>query len=139
MDSAQKVVIDVPSDAEYLRMVRDIIAGILTKRKIDTDILSQIQVAVTESCSNIIKHTDTSKINQSYKVEFYLLERHFRIMISYTDAKFYPDHIGVPKLFELKEGGLGVYIMKSYMDKVEYIKDEDSGEICLIMEKEIVQ
>ena len=139
MENAQKVVIDVPCGAEYLKMIRDIISGILTKVNVDGEILSQIQVAVTESCSNIIKHTDIDKVNQSYNVEFYLFEKKFRIMVNYIDMKFYPDCIGVPKLFELKEGGLGVFIIKSYMDKVEYIKDEDSGEICVIMEKELTQ
>ena len=139
MENAQKVVIDVPCGTEYLKMIRDIISGILTKVCVDSEILSQIQVAVTESCSNIIKHTDIDKVNQSYKVEFYLFEEIFRVMVNYNDMRFYPDCIGVPKLFELKEGGLGVFIIKSYMDKVVYIKDEDSGEICVIMEKELTQ
>ena len=133
-----KVVVDIPTDPEYLKMVRDVVSSFLKGKgkKIDKDLLSQIQVSVTECCSNILKHSPLEE-NLSYRVSFALEEEVLVIEVFYFDKDFYPHLIKEPTFSELTEGGLGVYIMRSFMDKIEYFKNEENGQICVRMEKKL--
>ena len=136
-DNNYKIVVDVPTDPEYLKMVRDIVASFLKNYELEKELLSQIQVSLTECCSNIIKHSPLEN-NLSYKIEFSLENDVLQIEVFYYDKDFYPHLIKEPDFSEIKEGGLGVYIMRSFMDKVEYEKNEESGAVCVRMKKKLI-
>ena len=138
MNKPIKILMDVPSKAEYLKLLRDTVESILSKKKnININIISEIKVALTESCSNIIKHTDTTYDNPSIRVEFILYESLLRIHVNYKDKSFAPETVAPPDLNNLSESGFGIYIMKNIMDKCEYIKNEGTGEIMVILEKRL--
>jgi serine/threonine-protein kinase RsbW len=86
--------------------------------------IANIILAVDEACTNIIKHAYQYAGDQEIEIIIFPNPRSFEIRI-YDDGKaFDPSSIRTPDLKDhlghKRRGGLGVYLMKRLMDKVEY-------------------
>ena len=81
-------------------------------------------LAVDEACTNIIKHAYQYATDQEIEVSVFPNHDSFEISIYDSGRSFDPAEIREPDLKEhighRKRGGLGVYLMKKLMDKVEY-------------------
>jgi len=101
---------------------------------IERSIVEDTKVAVVEALTNAIKHTS----GQASQVEFMFLVEPEKITVTvrYTDPEFklelIPGMDEKPDLTELPESGLGIYMMRSLMDHVEYTTD-GTGDVELIM------
>jgi serine/threonine-protein kinase RsbW len=85
---------------------------------------ANIVLAVDEACTNIIKHAYQYATDKEIEVSVVPKNRSFEIRIFDNGRSFDPGTIRQPDLKEhighRKRGGLGVYLMKKLMDKVEY-------------------
>jgi serine/threonine-protein kinase RsbW len=85
---------------------------------------ANIVLAVDEACTNIIKHAYQYAANKEIEVSIFPKNRSFEIRIFDSGRSFNPSTIPQPDLKEHighhRRGGLGVYLMKRLMDKVEY-------------------
>ena len=86
--------------------------------------IANIILAVDEACTNIIKHAYHYATDQEIEISIFPGRHSFEIRIYDNGKAFDPslvraldlkDHIG-----QKRRGGLGVYLMKRLMDKVEY-------------------
>ncbi len=87
----------------------------------DTD---NIVLAVDEACTNIIKHAYGNLSDQKIEITIIHSNRSFEVRIYDEGRSFDPSTLRPPNIKEHighnKRGGLGVYLMKRLMDKVEY-------------------
>jgi serine/threonine-protein kinase RsbW len=85
---------------------------------------ANIVLAVDEACTNIIKHAYQYATDKEIEISVHQKARSFEIRIFDSGRSFDPSSIRQPDLKEhigyRKRGGLGVYMMKKLMDKVEY-------------------
>ena len=85
---------------------------------------ANIVLAVDEACTNIIKHAYQYATDKEIEVSIFQNKLSFEIRIFDSGKPFDPNTIRQPDLKEhighRKRGGLGVYLMKKLMDKVEY-------------------
>jgi serine/threonine-protein kinase RsbW len=85
---------------------------------------ANIVLAVDEACTNIIKHAYQYATDKEIEVSIHQNKPSFEISIFDSGRSFDPSTIRRPDLKEhighRKRGGLGVYLMKKLMDKVEY-------------------
>ena len=85
---------------------------------------ANIVLAVDEACTNIIKHAYQYATDKEIEVSIFQNNPSFEISIFDSGRSFDPSKIRQPDLKEHighhKRGGLGVYLMKKLMDKVEY-------------------
>jgi serine/threonine-protein kinase RsbW len=85
---------------------------------------ANIVLAVDEACTNIIKHAYQYATDKEIEVSVFPNNDSFEISIYDSGRSFDPAEIREPDLKEhighRKRGGLGVYLMKKLMDKVEY-------------------
>ena len=85
---------------------------------------ANIVLAVDEACTNIIKHAYQYATDKEIEVTVFPNHDSFEISIYDSGRSFDPAEIREPDLKEhighRKRGGLGVYLMKKLMDKVEY-------------------
>jgi serine/threonine-protein kinase RsbW len=85
---------------------------------------ANIVLAVDEACTNIIKHAYQYATDKEIEVSILPQHRSFEIRIFDNGRSFDPSKIRQPDLKEhighRNRGGLGVYLMKKLMDKVEY-------------------
>jgi len=85
---------------------------------------ANIILAVDEACTNIIKHAYQYATDKEIEVTLLQSPGTFEIRIYDSGRSFDPSTIRQPDLKEhighRRRGGLGVYLMKKLMDKVEY-------------------
>jgi serine/threonine-protein kinase RsbW len=115
----------VKSRTENLSAIRDFIASAARVVGINEDAVENIMLAVDEACSNIIKHAYKSDPDGEIKILLEFSNGKFMVTIQDKGISFEPDLIPEPDLQKYyrqrRIGGLGMYLMKSLMDEVEYI------------------
>jgi len=114
----------VKSQTENLSEIRDFVSGNAAKAGISSSTIDNIILAVDEACTNIIKHAYKLSPQGEIIIRIDYNEEKFTITIIDYGKSFEPDRIPRPDLQkyyrEHRVGGLGMYLMKSLMDDVEY-------------------
>lgn len=86
--------------------------------------IGNIILAVDEACTNIIKHAYHYATDKEIEISIVQDPHSFEVRIYDTGNSFDPSSIKTPNLQEhlghKRRGGLGVYLMKRLMDKVEF-------------------
>ena len=130
----------VPADKQEVGRITSFINEFLTKKNINEKILSQIDVAVDEVCSNIFNYAYKNK-NKKGKVTVEVIYRNNTVTINFIDTgiKFNPldkddPNIDLP-LEEREIGGLGIYMVKQLMDDVKYEYTAKKQNILTIVKK----
>ncbi len=145
-DRIRQLIEELPADATYMKMhvrgssetlalIRRIIAACVQHLGLGPALLNDIKLATTEACTNVIKHAYKFNKTLSFDLEITTSEEVFLVEVFYHDPGFIPADIPVPNLSEIKEGGLGVFIIRNIMDHVDYITDKESGRVRLQMVK----
>ncbi len=114
----------IPSQSDNLAIIRDVVAKVASRIGFDTDEASKIELAVDEACTNVIKHAYANNSNQMIEVSIKVDQKKLIIIVADKGKGFNPDKIKLPDLNEsIKEGrkgGLGLCLIKTLMDKVEF-------------------
>ncbi len=112
------------SRTDYLFEVREFVGEAARAFGFSEEDTANIVLAVDEACTNIIKHAYQYATDKEIEVSIFPQDRSFEIRIYDSGKSFDPSTIRQPDLKEhighRKRGGLGVYMMKKLMDKVEY-------------------
>ena len=115
----------VKSRTENLSEIRDFVSGNARAADIPEVIVENIILAVDEACTNIIKHAYNLSPEGEIIIKIDYDEEKFMVTIIDYGKSFEPDRVPLPDLQkyyrEHRVGGLGMYLMKSLMDDVEYI------------------
>ncbi len=114
----------IPSQSDNLAIIRDVVAKVASRIGFDTDEASKIELAVDEACTNVIKHAYTNNSNQMIEVSIKVDQKKLIIIVADKGKGFNPDKIKLPDLNESikkgRKGGLGLCLIKTLMDKVEF-------------------
>jgi len=85
---------------------------------------SNIVLAVDEACTNVIKHAYAGSPSGEIRVTILREGTRFQIQIQDHGRTFDPETLRPPdlkqQLTHYRRGGLGVYLMRRLMDRVEY-------------------
>lgn len=115
----------VKSQTENLSEIRDFVSGNAAEAGLPSSTIDNIILAVDEACTNIIKHAYKLSPKGEIIIRIDYDEEKFTITIIDYGKSFEPDRVPRPDLQkyyrEHRVGGLGMYLMKSLMDNVEYI------------------
>lgn len=115
----------VKSKTENLSLIRDFISKAAGDAGVKNDTVENIILAVDEACTNIIKHAYKSSPDGELIIK--TKSTHTRFVVSITDygKSFEPEMIPEPDLQKYyrqrRVGGLGMYLMKTLMDDVNYV------------------
>jgi len=113
-----------PSRTDNLEVVRDFVHRLALKAGFIEERADQISLAVDEACTNVIKHAH--KYNSRRMIDLTVVYDSIQIEIIITDrgGGFDPKKLKKPDLsayiHEAKMGGLGIHLMKTLMDEVNY-------------------
>jgi serine/threonine-protein kinase RsbW len=120
----KKYQLKIPSQSDNLAIIRDVVAKVASRVGFDADEASKIELAVDEACTNVIKHAYANNSNQMIEVSIKVDQKKLIIIVADKGKGFNPDKIELPDLNEsIKEGrkgGLGLCLIKTLMDKVEF-------------------
>ena len=132
---ATYVTMHLQGSSETLALIRRVIAACVQHLELGAAVLNDIKLATTEACTNVIKHAYKFDEKMTFDLEITSSDEVFMVEVYYHDPHFTPAEIPVPNLEEIKEGGLGVFIIRNIMDYVDYITDSESGLVRLQMVK----
>ncbi len=114
----------IPSQTGKLNMAREFVADAAKVFGFKDDDVNNIALAVDEACTNIIKHAYSYDTDKEIDIVVSMKKPEFEILIEDRGKHFNPNQVPVPNMKEYmshyKRGGLGMYLMKKLMDKVEY-------------------
>ena len=116
--------IHVPSSTENLAMIREFVASVGTQAGLSPGEVAKLELAVDEACANVIEHAYGSDVTKEVSVRAPLDDQILEIFVIDSGVGFDPSSIEQKELDKLvalrKSGGLGMRLIKSLMDTVEY-------------------
>ncbi|TCP92119.1 anti-sigma B factor RsbW [Serpentinicella alkaliphila] len=120
--------LSLPNKPEYVSVVRLTLSSIASRMGFDIEKIEDLKVAVSEACSNAITHGANAE-EGNFDVEFLVYEEKIDILVYDKGKGFLVNQIEEPNVHNLKEGGLGVFIIKSLMDNVEFLQNKGKGTV----------
>ncbi len=122
----KKYHLKLPSDSANLDIIREFVGKIAQNMGFNEDDINKIELAVDEASTNVIKHAykGSEKDNKIIDIDIVTFSNRLEIMVTDRGKGFIPNRIKEPNMKEylkqMKRGGLGIYLIKSLMDKVVF-------------------
>jgi serine/threonine-protein kinase RsbW len=117
---ARTVRLTIPAKAEYITLVRLALSGLSQLRPLDDETLGDLKLAVTEACSNSVRHAYRDGREGAVQVVYELHADRLVVEVcddgeGFTAADHAPSVDG-----SLSEGGLGIAIIRELADELEF-------------------
>jgi len=102
---------------------------------LDEHAVWEVQLAVDEAATNIIQHSYAG-IGGPLTLTTDYNAGEFQIMLVDQGKRFNPDDVPEPDLVspleERRTGGLGLYLMRKLMDRVEFSFEDGQNKLCMV-------
>lgn len=116
--------LSVKSSTEELSAIRDFIRQNISTTGIPEDKVEKIILAVDEASTNVVKHAYHYAKDKEIRIHLELKPDTCVVTITDFGDSFDPNEIPKPDmkqyLEEKRVGGLGLYLMRTLMDEVQY-------------------
>ncbi|MBE9528090.1 MAG: ATP-binding protein [Proteobacteria bacterium] len=136
-DMAEEIVLKIPSRARHLHLIRGVADSLASEMGFSDRERNRTVLALDEACANIIRHSCGENSNIIIDITFTVTEE--LLTITLRDFGKCGGGLDIEKierdLGEVKPGGLGVCIIKSVMDTVEYTPDPKNGNVLVVTKK----
>lgn len=123
----------IPSKAEWVAVARLAIAAVANRLNFSIEDIEDVKLAVAEACTNCIQHAEGSaQIEITCETQIEGLTVRVRDFGRGTR----PEQIQSRRVDAPRVGGLGVFLIRSLMDTVEYDVHPENG-TSLVMTKKV--
>jgi len=123
-ERTKRFALHVPSSTENLAMIRDFVKSIGTQSGMEDLDVARLELAVDEACANVIEHAYDDDTSKEVEIRASVDETSVQIEVVDTGKGFDPAAVEQLKVKDLmtakRSGGLGMRLMKSFMDEVHY-------------------
>ena len=116
-DAGRTVLLTIPAKPEYITLSRLALSGLSRVRPFADDTLADLKLALTEACSNSVRHAYGDG-DGHVDITFELREDRLIVEVADDGSGFEPADTR-EAADELVEGGLGIAIIRSIADEVE--------------------
>jgi len=130
------VKLDIPAKAEYVVLGRLALSGLLRERGYSEDAVADLKLALTEACSNSVRHAYDHDEGQ---VHLYFALSRDRVTIEIRDegSGFHEDDVDCPECqsmpeLNLKDGGMGISIIRAVVDEFDLRKPDGGGTVLVL-------
>lgn len=102
----------------------------------DDRLLSSVELVINEALVNVLKHAYRSDDNK--KVLIQTLVEKDKVVFCFVDwgLSFDPEEVPAPNLEKPAEGGLGLWLIRQFVDELDY-KSESDGKNVLRLVKNV--
>ncbi len=114
----------IPSKAEWVGVARLAVAGIASRLQFSIEDIEDLKLAVAEACTNCIQHATGG---DSVSITCQIFSDKITVTVEDAGAGVSSAALAPKRLGEPKVGGLGVFLIRSLMDDVEYELNPDVG------------
>ena len=124
----------VGCNIENLKGVRDFIRGALKKHGVPDLQISELVLALDEMCSNLMIHSHQCNPEELFEINIIMKKGNPIIFEIIDDGNTFDiNQFAEPDLgnlvHEKRKGGLGIRLVKSIMDKIEY-QSRNGKNVC---------
>ncbi len=102
---------------------------------LDDESLDQLELAITEAASNIIRHAYLNRPDGPLQLVVEAFLDRIVVQFFHQGAAFDPTTIKPPVFDGSREGGFGVYIIAHSVDEVSYAPDGEKGHCVRLVKK----
>lgn len=121
----ESIKMEITANPEYVGIIRLTTSGIANKIGFPIDDIEDMKVAVSEACTNAIKHSS----DDIFYITFNILKNGLNIEIKDNGKGCNVSCLGKPDLENPKENGLGIFIIQTLMDEVSIESEDNHGTI----------
>lgn len=116
----------IPAKAEYITLCRLALTGLTRVRPLSDEVLADLKLAITEACSNSVRHAYGEDGNGVVDVCYRLQGDRLAVEVADTGSGF---DLAYDLRSEegLSEGGLGIAIIRAVADELELGARPDGG------------
>jgi serine/threonine-protein kinase RsbW len=108
----------IPARAEFITLGRLALTGLSRLRELPEETVADLKLALTEACSNSVRHAYPGG-GGHVEIVYELLPDRLAIEISDDGEGFEPHEAEPSEPEELTEGGLGIAIIRSIADELD--------------------
>ena len=136
--------LELHSDFAELRRARELVRAAChdpalgagpERPPLDDKGISQLELAVTEACSNIMRHAYHGRTDRPIHLEVEIYPKKVSVLLHHLGDPFDPAKAVPPPAFDgSRESGFGLYILSQRVDAVRYYRD-DRGWSCVALDK----
>ena len=127
--SGDRIEIRVPCKPEYVRTVRRAVADFAESIDMPQSAIEAVQIAASEAVANIVRHAYDDP-QRALPVRVKCSHRRNGLLLEVADRGRgfnAPPSTSMPEVDLDREGGFGIILMKSLMDRVNYVSKPDEG------------
>lgn len=132
IDEDDIVELRIPCKAEWVALARLSVAAVASRLNFSIDEIEDIKLAVAEACTNAIQHANGS---QFIDIKCEAVENGLRISVRDHGTGTRAEHIRSRDLEDERVGGLGVFLIRSLMDEVQYDVHPDQGTLLVMVKR----
>jgi serine/threonine-protein kinase RsbW len=125
-DEGRSVRLTFPARPEYITLGRLALTAIAGVRPLSDETLHDLKLALTEACTNSVKHAYDEAGGGSVDIVYELRSDRLAVEVGDAGTGFDP-HKTDSNGDELEEGGLGIAIIRALTDEVEIAEREGGG------------
>ena len=127
-EEGRSIHLTIPARAEYITLGRLALTGIAGLRPLSDETLHDLKLALTEACTNSVKHA-YGEDGGSVDIVYELLSDRLAVEVGDAGTGFELGGAGgnAPGEDGLEEGGLGIAIIRALTDEVEIAEREGGG------------
>jgi serine/threonine-protein kinase RsbW len=112
----------LPVDAHSVPFIRAVCRKALEHLQVDRAVVDEIALALTEACANVVQHAGP---HQAYEVRAEIDDERCRICVADDGGGFDPEAVDGTPDGSLLEGGRGLLLMRSLVDRLNFALDPD--------------
>ncbi|MBL8190750.1 MAG: ATP-binding protein [Acidobacteria bacterium] len=120
----RKFTLQVPSSTENLALIREFVTTIGRQATLSDEEINKLELAVDEACANVIEHAYGHDITKDVSVRATFDDEKLKISVIDEGLGFDPAKVNQKSVDQLiherRSGGLGIRLIKSLMDEVNY-------------------
>lgn len=122
----------VTSDASLISSLREKIINAAAEAGADGDTLCDIQIAVGEALTNAYRHGSPDKGKNKISLRCMTCRKAIIVDIQDEGNPFDPNSIDIPDPNKLRDHGMGIYLMRTAMDVVEFSSNCPGNRVRMI-------
>ena len=119
----ETIKMEITANPEYVSIIRLTTSGIANKIGFCIDDIEDLKVAISEACTNAIKHS----LEDRFTIIYTMIENGLTIEIIDNGKGYVSKEVSEPDLDNLKESGMGLFIIESLMDEVKIESKDGNG------------
>jgi anti-sigma regulatory factor (Ser/Thr protein kinase) len=134
--TVRKVVdLSFPANSRYLVLARLSLAGIAPVAQLDEDALADLKLAVTEACSNAVRHAYPDEVDGTVHLSMSLERDTLTVEIADEGRGLDADNISSWDASRMREAGMGFSIMRAVVDELEIDSTSSTGTVVRLVKR----